>query len=76
MSVDKEFIQELRKDFLADSLEIRLAIRDAITQYMKSPKESCQEILRALHNLKGQAHAVALNNTANLFHDAEKIFIN
>ena len=75
MSVDKEFIQELREDFLVDSIEIRLAIRDAITQYMKFPKDSCEQILRALHNLKGQAHAVALNNTANLFHDAEKIFI-
>lgn len=79
MSLDQDFMQQLRLAFAVEAQEhLQTLSRDLLTLEQQSPAAApaplLAEIFRAAHSLKGAARAVGLENVAVVAHHLEDIF--
>ena len=73
MAISKEFVIELRKEFLSDMDETQDRIRTLSKSILGDPDTALNEVMRICHNMKGQAQIVGLMSLSKFAHDVEGI---
>lgn len=74
---DREFLEELRRDFVPEAEEYLQTIVSGLLALEKSPADSSgviEEVFRAAHSLKGAAQAVQMPGVSSICQVVESVF--
>nr|HPR89892.1 Hpt domain-containing protein [Synergistaceae bacterium] len=74
---EREFLEELRRDFVPEAEEYLQTIVSGLLALEKSPASSSgviEEVFRAAHSLKGAAQAVQMPGVSSICQVVESVF--